>query len=287
MRILLNIEGGIGKNVAATGAVSVAQEAGHEVDVLTAWPQVWIGNPNVNKVLDFGGIRYFTDELKQYDRIIFHDPYREQDFIQNKLDLTATFNWLVNGEKEALKPEVHLNKAECQKVRGILSEFEKPILVFQTNGGHGQGYSWSRDLPLEEVIPLLTELQADYELVHLRANGQLEINGVKHTGDLNIRECLVVLQESEKRLLIDSVYQHAAAAMGLQSTVVWISTEVEKFGYAMHDNVTANAGQLKHGERTDFIFGGLQDDPDKCPFADGQTVLPIEQIKQSLLKKLS
>jgi len=130
-------------------------------------------------------------------------------------------------------------------------------------------------------------MQEKYELIHLRANGQLEINGVKHTGDLNIRECLVVLQESDRRLLIDSIYQHAAAAMNLKSTVVWVSTEVEKFGYAMHDNIHANVGKLKHGERTDFIFGGLQDDADKCPFADDQKILPIKQIKQSLNKKLS
>ena len=287
MKILLNIEGGIGKNVAATGAIKVAHKEGHTVDVLTAWPQIWIGNPNVNKVLDFGGIRYFTDELKDYDKLIFHDPYREQDFIQNKADLTATFNLLVNGKAESLKPEIYLNKAECIKVRGILDGLEKPILAFQTNGGHNQGYSWSRDLPLEEVIEVLNEMQEKYELIHLRANGQLEINGVKHTGDLNIRECLVVLQESDRRLLIDSIYQHAAAAMNLKSTVVWVSTEVEKFGYAMHDNIHANVGKLKHGERTDFIFGGLQDDADKCPFADDQKILPIKQIKQSLNKKLS
>lgn len=284
MKILVSIEGGIGKNVAATGAVKVAKDAGHEVDVLTAWPQVWIGNPNVNKILDFGGLRYFTDELKGYDKLIFHDPYREQHFIQNKSDLTSSFNMLINGINESVKPEIFLNKAENQKVRQILSSFEKPIMVFQTNGGHNQGYSWSRDMPLDEVVDILNEFVEDYELIHLRANGQLEINGVKHTADLNIRECLVVLQMSQKRLLIDSVYQHAAVAMGLKSTVVWVSTEVEKFGYDFHDNIKCNAGELKHGERTDFIFGGLQDDPDKCPFADTQKILPKDKIIASLKK---
>jgi hypothetical protein len=73
--------------------------------------------------------------------------------------------------------------------------------------------------------------------------------------------------------------------MGLKSTVVWVSTEVEKFGYAMHDNIQANVGNLKHGERTDFIFGGLQDDPDKCPFADDQKILPNKKIIDSLKKQ--
>lgn len=285
MKILLNIEGGIGKNVAATGAVKVAHKEGHQVDVLTAHPSIWLGNPNVNKILDFNSLRYFTDELKEYDKLIFHDPYREQDFIQNKSDLSATFNLMVNGKAESVKPEIYLNKAECSKVRQILSGFEKPILAFQTNGGHVQGYSWSRDLPLEEVVDVLNEFADEYELIHLRANGQLEINGVKHTTDLNIRECLVILQESDKRLLIDSIYQHAAAAMGLKSTVVWVATEVEKFGYAMHDNIQANVGKLKHGERTDFIFGGLADDPDKCPFADDQKVLDTKKIINSLKKQ--
>ena len=171
------------------------------------------------------------------------------------------------------------------KVREIISGFEKPIMVFQTNGGHQQGYSWSRDMPLDEAVEVLNQFNDDYQLVHLRANGQLEINGVKHTADLNIRECLVVLQESEKRLLIDSIYQHAAAAMGLKSTVVWVSTEVEKFGYDMHDNIQAYVGKLKHGERTDFIFGGLADDPDKCPFAADQKILPTKKIVDSLKKQ--
>ena len=45
---------------------------------------------------------------------------------------------------------------------------------------------------------------------------------------------------SKKRLLIDSFSQHLAASLNLKSTVCWVATKPEIFGYEMHDNIKAN-----------------------------------------------
>lgn len=282
MKILLGIEGGVGKGIAATGAVRVAHENGHEVDVITAWPDVWIGNPHVNKVYDWNKIEYMSKFIQGYEQVYFDEPYKNTQFLLDGLDITGTYNYILNGVSEPVKPEVYLNKAEHMAIQTVLKDIEKPIMVVQTNGGTNTGYAWNRDLPLEEAVEILNNFTEEYEIIHLRGNGQLEIAGVKHTGDLNLRQSLVVLAMSEKRLLIDSVFQHAAAAMDLPSTVLWVQTEPQKFGYELHSNIKCNEPLLKNMDRLGGLFEGLDADITKCPFAAEQKIFDVEKVIQDL-----
>ena len=285
MRILLGIEGGIGKGIAATGAVRLAHEAGHEIDVITAHPSVWEGNPHVDKVWDWARVEYFGEAIKVYDHVIFDDPYKHTKFLLDGCDLTCTYNYMLNELCEPVKPEVYLNKAEHMYVQALLKDIEKPIFVVQTNGGSEAGYAWPRDLPLEEAVEILQPFVEDYEIIHLRGANQLEIEGIKHVAELNLRQCLVVLAMSEKRLLIDSVYAHAAAALDLPSTVLWVMTEVEKFGYEMHTNIQCNEPELKNMDRLDSMFKGLWNSTDACPFGPDQKIFDTEKIIESLESK--
>lgn len=282
LKILIGLEGGVGKNIAATGAVRVAHEAGHKVDIITAHPSVWEGNPHVNKVWDWNRVEYLGEMIKNYEHLIFDDPYKNSEFLLGGCDLTCTYNYMINGICEPVKPQIFLNAAEYLYVQDLLKDIEKPIFVVQTNGGTQGGYAWPRDFPLEEAVEVLNEFIEDYEIIHLRANGQLEISGIKHAADLNLRQSLVVLAMSKKRLLIDSVYQHAAAAMNLPSTVVWVMTEVEKFGYEMHTNIQCNEPELKNMDRLDSMFSGLWNSTDACPFSPEQKIFDTKKIIESL-----
>jgi hypothetical protein len=281
MKILLGIEGGIGKGIAATGAVKIASEE-HEIDVITAWPDVWHGNGSVNKVWDWNKVEYMSEFIKGYDKVIFDDPYRNTEFLLGGLDITATYNHMLNGLSEPVTPEIFLSKAEHLTVKELLVDIEKPILVVQTNGGQNAGYAWNRDIPLEEAVAILNNFNEEYEIIHLRGANQPEIGGTKHTADLNVRQCMVVLAMSEKRLLIDSVYQHAAAAMDLPSTVLWVQTEKEKFGYSLHTNIDANQPELENMDRLEGIFKGLDMDPSKCPFGPEQQIFDVEKVVTAL-----
>lgn len=281
MKILLGIQGGAGKNIAATGAVAIAAEE-HKVDIVTAHPHVWEGNPHVNKVWDWNRIEYMSHFIKKYDRIVFDDPYMSEQFLLHGVNLTGVYNYMLNGESEPVKPQVYLNKAEHLYVETLLKDIEKPIMVVQTNGGIEAGYAWNRDLPLEEAVEVLNSFNEEYEIIHLRANGQLEIGGTKHTGDLNLRQSLVVLSMSEKRLLIDSVYSHAAAALDLPSVVLWVQTEQDKFGYEIHTNIECNHPELGNMDRLEGIFKGLDADMSKCPFAKDQKIFDTQKIIETL-----
>lgn len=281
MKILLGIEGGIGKNIAATGAVAIAAQE-NQVDVITAHPSIWEGNPHVNRVYDWNRVEYMEKFIKDYDDVYIQDPYKHARFLLGECDLTATYNHMLNGILEPASPQVFLNKAETLYVEGLLKGIEKPIMVVQTNGGLNEGYAWNRDLPLEEAVEVLNHFQEDYEIIHLRMNGQLEIGGIKHTAELNLRQCLVVLQMSSKRLLIDSVHQHVCAALDLPATVLWVLTQPHQFGYKLHDNILCNEPELKNMDRLEGLFSGLDADVSKCPFGQNQKVFETKQIIESL-----
>jgi hypothetical protein len=282
MKILLGIEGGIGKGIAATGAVRTAHELGHQVDVITAWSNIWQGNPYVNKVWDWSRSEYLFEKIKEYDKIIFDDPYRQSKFLLGETNLTGIWNYMLNEIVEPVKPEVYLTMAETLNVKNLLSGVTKPIMVVQTNGGTDEGYAWTRDIPLPEAAEMLNPFAEEYEIIHLRANGQLELQGIKHAADLDIRQALVILQMSEKRLLIDSVYQHAAAAFELPSVVLWAMTEPEKFGHEIHTNIKCNEPELKNTDRLEMLFRGLDNSLDKCPFSPTQKIFDTELVVKKL-----
>jgi len=281
-RILVGITGGIGKGIAATGAVRIAAEAGNTIDIITAHPDIWQGNPHVNKVHDWNRMEYLHEKIKDYDEVILQDPYRHSKFLLSECDLTCTYNYMVNEICEPVAPQVFLNKAEKLYVEGLLKDIKKPILAVQTNGGLNEGYAWNRDLPLEEAVEVLNQFAEEYEIIHLRNSNQLEIQGIKHTAELNLRQCLVVLQMSSKRLLIDSVYQHASSALGLPATVLWVLTKPEQFGYELHDNIVCNKPELKNMDRLEQLFTGLDMSTDKCPFGQTQKVFDTKKIVESL-----
>ena len=56
---------------------------------------------------------------------------------------------------------------------------------------------------------------------------------------LSNAELVGLLEMTDKRLLIDSSLQHAAAAFKLPSTVLWNATCPVIFGHKLHDNIVA------------------------------------------------
>ena len=64
-------------------------------------------------------------------------------------------------------------------------------------------------------------------------------------------ELFSILAGSDRRVLIDSCLQHAAAAFKLKSTVLWVGTSPKVFGYNIHKNISAP--ELGNPTQTDKI----------------------------------
>jgi hypothetical protein len=67
-----------------------------------------------------------------------------------------------------------------------------------------------------------------------------------------------MLTQSDKRLLIDSYLQHAAAAFELESTVLWGCNSPHTLGYELHDNIMGKftPGDLKSSVYEPFDIVG-------------------------------
>ena len=106
-------------------------------------------------------------------------------------------------------------------------------------------------MPMEISQKLVNYFSKSYRILHIKLPEQPTLQGVEML-NLPFRELYAVFLLSEKRLFIDSFSQHVAAALDLQSTVVWIGNKPEIFGYPENINITPNAEYIN--ELTKFSY---------------------------------
>jgi hypothetical protein len=290
---LFHIEGGLGKHIAAT-AVAKTIKNNHpdrELVVVCAYPQIFLNLNYVHRVYRIGNTPYFhKDYIEGKDSLIFkHEPYFTTDHIHKKLNLIENWCKLYNLEYNGEQPELKFNPRELQKYNNMWKS-NKPIFVIQSNGGmitqdSGLPYRWTRDMPYQIVQAIVDRYKDDYNILQVTRPGSpvaIGATGVFH--EMTSHELLSILLYSSKRLLIDSSLQHAAAALNLPSTVLWVGTSSKLFGYDIHDNIHAEIPEdqkLPDSYFFDYDFEGLITD---YPF-ETETIFDIEDIIKSLTKQ--
>lgn len=243
MNIIFQIDGGLGKSVAATAVCKAIkkQYPDSRLIVVTGYPEVFACNPHVYKTINFGSQHYFYQDYIENtkDTLVFaHNPYIATDFIMERGHLIKVwcelFGITYNGEQ----PELFMSEIEFNRYSPSFAS-DKPIMVIQTNGGsvqHGL-YSWVRDMPQATAQYVVNAFAKDYNIVHLKIKEQLSLQNVTPFQAANFRSLIALIAMSQKRLFIDSFAQHTAAAIGMPSVVCWIGNKPEQFGYAMHANI--------------------------------------------------
>ena len=99
----------------------------------------------------------------------------------------------------------------------------------------------------------------------------------------NYRSIAILLQLSNKRLLIDSFGQHLAASLDLKSTVCWISTNPEVFGYKLHDNIKANPFTKEPNyQNAQYQPFGLSEGIHNIPYNDLTDIFDTNKIIESI-----
>lgn len=294
MTIFFNINGGIGKCIAATAVCEaiMKQYPDAKLFVGSAYPDVFIGNPFVYRTFMFGGVNYFyTDYVEGKDFKVFsHDPYLETSFLRHEKHLIEIWCDMYGIKYNGEKPQLYLNNEELKLYeKKYLSD--KPVLAIQSNGGApGQenNYSWARDIPDKVVLSVIEEFKKDYVIAHIRREDQKKFENTISITD-NFRSVSTFLLMTEKRLLIDSFAQHTCAAFNLPSTVLWITNNPKVFGYKLHDNILANPETRKPDLRTSFLQKyDITGDVTQFPYNSQDEIFDVDQIIQSLkIQKLS
>jgi ADP-heptose:LPS heptosyltransferase len=243
--IIFSIDGGLGKNIMATAVLKAIkkQYSKANIIVITGYPDVFISNPNVNKVIQGGQqIGVYSKYVENKDAKVFvADPYHTSDYITEKKHLMEIWCEMYGVKYDGEMPEIFISKAEKQYFAPFY-KMDKPIMAIQPNGGAMNQplmYSWTRDIPQTIMQDVIEYFKNDYAILHIKRQDQLVYPNTLGALD-SFRSIAVLLTLSEKRLLIDSSSMHMARALNLPSTVAWIGTNPNVFGYEINTNLVAN-----------------------------------------------
>lgn len=288
MNIIFQINGGIGKAIAATAVIKAIKKKYKKDNliVVSGYPDVFLNNPHVHKHFSFGNTPYFfQDFMKDSEYLtMLHDPYMDTDFLYQQHHLIEVWCKMNNLSYDGEMPELYLTQREKDFFANMLTS-DKPIFVLQTNGGAPDQvlkYSWARDLPAPVVTKVIEHFKDKYNIVHIRREDQPGYNFTTPFQDI-FRKIVVLLAVSEKRLLIDSFAQHACAALNIPAVVCWIANKPEVFGYKIHKNIVANKFtknlELRNSYLNEFNIAG---DPLQFPYNDESEIFDAESIITAL-----
>ena len=291
MTTIFHIHGGSGKHVAGASVIHSYKKKYPEKDIIvvSAYPEIYENNLDVTRSYRIGNTPYFyKDYICGKDVEVFgHDPYMTTSHITQQKNLIDSWCQLVGVDRSnTYKLNINFREREFAS-RLINNPNNKKVLIFQPFGGP-QGvempYSWTRDIHPTTAQQTVDSLSNEYHIVHICHQHHPQLNGVQRIDTpLQKRTLFALLPLANKRLLIDSSLQHAAAALQLPSTVCWVATNPKVFGYESHNNITPHKTFREGGSTSylyDYNFGG---DIGECPYNNPAEIFSSDEIVSKLI----
>lgn len=259
-RIIFVVEGGLGKNIAATAVVRNIKKhyPDKELVVLSGYPDVFMYNPNVSRTYNFNNPLYlYEDKIKDGEALIIRvEPYLHKDYMNQKRHLIDVWCEMSGVPCDEIRPELFMKKHELDKAEKFCQN-KKKILIFQPFGGTDQinVKQQNRDLPVKVAQEIVDELKEQYDILHFRLKTQQNLTGAIPM-NLPTREMFSLIPFTEKFLLIDSFMQHAVAAFGKEAVVAWGCTSPDVLGYKTNKNISEGACKCHRPNFFDTLVNG-------------------------------
>ena len=285
-----HIQGGLGKNVAGTALLKDLKDKypDRKFIMVTSWPEVYLNNPNIDKIYHLGHTPYFYENYIEGKDVIIsrHEPYNQTAHVTKQQHLIHNWCDLMDIEYKNQHPVILANYAQNMLLQ--MWDRPKPLMVIQTGGGPMEGqkypYSWTRDMPPEVAFGIVKKYSDKYHIIQItRPNGYKLDNVERLDQPLSNMELFSLTAKAEKLVLIDSCLQHAAAALNKKSTVLWVGTSPKVFGYDLHINIKAKlpkkANQLISSYLFDYQF---ENNIHECPYMDIKEMFNINDILNNI-----
>ena len=268
---LFHLQGGFGKHCASTAVAKCIKNnfPSRELIVTGVWTEIFQNLPFVDRVYQMGNTSYYYQTyVEGMDSLIFaNEPYFTTDHVNKKLPLVQSWCKMYNLEYNGEMPQIKFNPLQRKGAKDFWPSRAngKPIMVIQTNGGMYQEqrpYLWARDMPVVLAQKLVDHYEKDYHIFQVTKPASEILDGVEAIKDpMTNMELVSLLLHSDKRILIDSCLQHAAAALKMPSVVLWNGTSPKIFGWDMHTNIQAKKPakcKLPNSVLFDFDFIGVE-----------------------------
>ena len=93
--VIFHVNGGIGKNVAATAVAQAIKDnfPEHRLVVVTGWPEIWKTNPDCDKVYRFGSTQYFYEDYIKSGKAVLlaQEPYLSTQHVLERKPLRQSW----------------------------------------------------------------------------------------------------------------------------------------------------------------------------------------------------
>lgn len=250
------INGGAGRVMCAIPALEkYAENNPNENFIIVAegWMEVFAGSPKLrDRVFHVMHNRLFEDHLKHME-IVSPEPYRLNDYYNQKVNLIQAFDILINGPTNYMpansKITMELTKKEQIDGHTIVNDVRRvkgkeKVIVFQPFGSSVQQQehfifdSSGRSFELSDTMKIIDELKKDYGIILM---SQIPIPAcekqeVAWPQNVGIRQWMGIINACDYFLGCDSLGQHIAYSVGKPATVVIGSTFPENISYKDEKN---------------------------------------------------
>jgi hypothetical protein len=298
---IFHVQGGLGKHIASTAVAKCIKNNYPErkLIVVAVYTDVYLNLPFIDRVYQLGNTNYFYQNyIENKDSLIFHnEPYFTTDHVHKRLPLIQTWCKMYGLNYRGEMPQIKFNPLQKKISKDVWKKGDKPMMVIHTNGGliepNARPYLWARDMPIDIAQEIVDKYHKDYTIYQCtKVNSEKCINAEiiefgfeQGSMQLGILEFLSIILHSDKRILIDSSLQHAAAALKLPSLVLWNGTSPKVFGYDMHTNLETIKPQnfkLPGSYLFDFDFNGPEHE---YPFDEDEKLFDTDKIFQYIEEK--
>ena len=299
--IVFIVDGGIGKNIVATVPLRGIRKKypDKKIIVICGYPDIFQGNPNVDRVYRLGDSGYFYEDciLNSKSLILKQEPYLHPDFIYKKRHIAEIWCEMLGVEFDNYKPDYFINPKEKAIARKFVQMGKKPLMLVQINGGPIPQSGTVppkilvRDLPEEIAQQVVEEFKDKYRIIQIRAPTQPGLDGVEPSFHqkpsyvpFTTREITSLIPHAEKVLVIDSFMQHACMALGKKAVVAWGGTSPDILGYKEHINLSKKACNNQFCYRPNsFLFDMSPTRTQwECPFGEECMNLEAKKIIEVL-----
>lgn len=259
-KCLINVEGGLGKNVMLTSILHEVKEQGNydELYVISPYNDVFKVCPAVTDAFPPGqGTLYQELVLDEECDVLWKEPYSNQRFIKKQCHLLEAWAEEFGIELPANEYIPQLDKIETefplvkQEAERHIREWKGNFCIVQFNGGQSpltsstQGYDARQEsikrnyFKGQQIVDLLKKKHGDdCTIVHYALPNEPTIEGTVKIQVPYLTYHLLA-KEAKEIICIDSSLQHLATGVNDNITVIWGETRPEHFGYSCNRNVTA------------------------------------------------
>ena len=266
-KCLINVEGGLGKNVMLTSILEELKEKGgyDELYVISPYHDVFKCCPAVTDAFQPGlGTLYQELVLDEECDVLWREPYSNQKFIKKQCHLfdawAEEYGFELTDKAGSYTPRLDNVEKEYPQLRKIadekMNEWNHNFCLVQFTGGQSpltpQKDQQGNPVPYmnaqeaikrnymkgEQVVKLLKEKWPDVTVVHFALPNEPSIEGAVKI-EVPYLTYRLLAAEAKEIICIDSSLQHLATGVNNNMTVIWGETRPEHFGYACNRNVCA------------------------------------------------